>query len=542
MRRSNGFFVAAVTLALTVAVARPAYAQTTAENLAKYHALRARLLTEFTVVGEGPGDSQPADVRDEGEGFIKWADSTIRLGWYMGVLATEHYVYAHPALFPGAAPSAPEATLDELYAALLALERLDRVADAAFPPPCTQSEALNGFFLRDDVPAGYHQHFPPLTTTYSDFVDPVLTNKEMSQDQVYHVLMGLALVSRVVPTGVSVKGRDLASWAVVQARRIVELFAKDSWLIKNPACNRNVARGPAAVGYSGGTRLAIEFITSGDFVPTTTDLWTSLWNDAKDPGFVAYGDIDNRHMAMAIAAVGDGWGATTSDDLALLGQDPGWPLYTLLHRVLHGDAAYGWCRTGNATNADARAMLDELPIGADIASPQPAGPAVHGFTRSNRFMRGKATAYTGEQGSEGYRFNGMDYLLLHNLYAIATPATWEGGSGPGVPKVCTDPPDGGSGGAGGSAGSGGGPEASPANGDGACACRTAPGTAPVRPPLDGALVVIAFALGAARRRRSAAAGCTPPAAIAAIERGIRGELRASPPSRCCRPPCRRSPR
>jgi hypothetical protein len=440
--------------------ALPASAQTTAENLAKYHALRARLLTEFTVVGEGPGESQPADLRDDGEGFIKWADSTIRLGWYLGVLATEHAIATHPELYPGAAAVDPEATLDELRDALLALERLDRVADAAFPPPCTQMEALNGFFLRDDVPAGFHANFPPTTTTYSDFVDPVLTNKEMSQDQVYHLLIGLALVKRFVEPEVLVQGFELQSWAVEQAQRIMMHVASDGWTIMNPACDRAVERGEAASGFSGGSRLAIGFITDGAYVPETLDTFIEVWALANASDFPAYLDIDNRHMAMAIAAVGDGWGASTSEDLARLGEEPDWPFYALLHRALHDDAAVGWCRSGEAVNARAREMLDELPAGADIASPRPAGPAPHGFTRSNRFLRGAETAYSGEEGSDGYRFNGLDYLLLHNLYALATPSTWEGGGGPGIP-TCPPPTQTGE------------PGAPEAEADGGCSCRAA---------------------------------------------------------------------
>jgi hypothetical protein len=435
----------------------PASAQTTAENLAKYHALRARLLTEFSVPGDAPGESQVADVRDDGEGFIKWADSTIRLGWYIGVLATEHHLYENPELYPGALPFAPEATLDELHDALLALERLDRVADAAFPPPCTQGESLNGFFLRDDVPEGFHSHFPPATTTYSDFVDPVPTNKEMSQDQVYHLLIGLALVKVFVPPEVSVKGRALRPWAVEQAQRILSHVSADDWIVMNPACDRPVNRGESAGGYSAGTREAIGFITDGSYRPEVLDVWIDVWAQARDPAFIGYLDIDNRHMALAIAAVGDGWGATTAEDLATLGEEPAWPFYALLHRALHGDAAVGWCRTGASVNAGARGMLDELPDGADIASPWPAGPGVHGFTRSNRFMRGAETAYTGEEGSDGYRYNGLDYLLLHNLYAVATPATWEGGSGPGIP-ACPAPDAG---------------APADAGEDGGCSCRVA---------------------------------------------------------------------
>lgn len=316
----------------------------------------------------------------------------------------------------------------------------------------------------------------------------MLTNKEMSQDQVYHLLIGLALVKRFVPAGVSVKGRELGPWAVEQARRIVEHVAKDNWLIKNPACNRDVERGPAASGFSGGTRLAIGFITDGEYVPEASDVWIDIWSTENDPAFIAYLDIDNLHMAMAIAAVGDGWGANTADDLALLGQEPGWPLYPLLHRALHDEAAAGWCRTGAGINTQARAMLDELPLGADIASPRPAGPAVHGFTRSNRFLRGKDTAYTGEEGSDGYRYNGLDYLLLHNLYALATPATWEGGGGPGIPE-CTELPDAGS-----PDGGSTGPAAS--TDEGGCGCRTASGAAP-----RSSLWLLALVVGAARRRR-----------------------------------------
>jgi hypothetical protein len=488
--------------ALAVALAAPsAQAQTTADNLGKYHQLRARLLTEFTQVGSSAGQSQPADLRDDEEGFIKWADSTIRLGWYLGVLATEHHLYTHPAQFPGAAPAGPEATLDELHDALLALERLDEVADASFPPPCTSTPALNGFFIRDDVPEGFHANFPPLTTTYSDFVDPVLTNKEMSQDQVYHLLIGLALVKRYVADGVSVKGRELRPWAVLQARRIIEHVSKHNWVIKNPACNnRDVNRGPLASGTSHGTRRAIEFITDGAFVPDVQPVMESIWQGLRSPSYPVYIDIDNLHMTSAIAAVGNGWGESTAEDLALLGQAPDWPLYALLHRALHDEAAVGWCRTAEEVNTRARVMLDELPHGADIASPQPAPLAPHGFTRSNRFMRDKQTAYTGEPGSEGYRFNGLDYLLLHNLYALATPATWQGGSGPGVP-ACSEPqPDGGThdGGSGGSGQPDGSVQGGGGSEDDGCGCRTAPRRGSSSPLL---LVLLALVRPLTRRSR-----------------------------------------
>jgi hypothetical protein len=484
-------------------------ADTTQQNLAKYHALRARLVKDFVVVGSGPGMSEPADVRHEGQGFIKWADQTIRLGWYLGVLASELHLAAHPSEFPGA--KGAEDTVNELYSALLAMERLDAKAESAFPE-CGGVDALDGFFLRDDVPAGFHSHFPPLTTTFSDFVDPALTNKEESQDQVYHVLLGLALVKHLVPATVTKNGKVLRDWAVEQARRIVERMAGTDWTIRNPACgNRKVARGEDARLFSGGTSLAIGFITDGAYVPNANAVLGGLWSSV--PQGVGSTDIDNVHMASALAAVGNGWGAQTADDLYQLSIAPGWPLYPTLHRVLHTAEAAAWCTTtGTPTNASARKMLDELPAGADIASPRP-GTASHQFTRSHRFLRGTAEAYTGEVGSDGQRYPGLDYMLLHNLYAIATPSTWEGGALFGAGLCATASvadagtgtsggPDGGSLGSSSSSSSSsssGGNDAAPGGtSDGGCGCGIA------KPNVRGLAfgVVLAAALALRRRRRA----------------------------------------
>jgi MYXO-CTERM domain-containing protein len=480
-------------IALGMLLALPASAQSTADNLEKYWALRTRQQTELTVIGDGPGQGQPATERNVTAGFIRWADSTIRLGWYIGVLATEHHMLTHPEQFPGADQGdsgRAAATLDELYYALRAMERLDEVADAAFPPPCTQTSALNGFFLRDDVPADFHQNFPGLSETRSDFVDPVLTNKEMSQDQVYHVLLGLAATKHFIPAGTTVNGKDLRSYAVEQATRIIQHIEKDGWVIKNPACdNRTVNRGPLASGFSGGTQRVSEFITDGAYVPETSDALIKVWEGAKSPDFAVYLDVDNLHMAMAIAAAGNAFGATTASDLATLSEKEDWPLYALLHRALHGDVAVGFCQTAASLNASAKLMLDELPKGAVPASPEPA-VAVHGFTRVNRFMRGKDQAYTGEPGSAGIDFAGLDYMLLHNAYAIATPATWQGGSGPGIPE-CGEL-DGGLPDAGNPDGGGGGPGATDGDEDSGCGCRTAksPRSGPAWFALAGLLAAI----------------------------------------------------
>ena len=423
--RGMALWVLAVVLHASVA-----RADNTQQDLAKYKHLRQRLLTQFTSVGPGPGQSQPAPERNDAQGFMKWGDGTIALGFYMGVLATELYMFAHPAQFPGADlgdTTQRGRTEDELYHALLALERLDLNADAAFPPPCTTQPALNGFFIRDDVPADFNSHFPCITLIMSDFIDPVLTNKEMSQDQVYHVQTGLALVLTLVPPDLVVQGRALRAWAVEQAQRIAQHFSGGDWIIRNPACaDRSVNRGENALGYARGQALAAAFLTNGALMPVTSGLQSTVWETLRSTANPAYRDEDNLHMALAIMAVGNGYGPDTAQVMATLADTQDWPLYPLLHRVLHPQDAPGFCTTAATVNPRAREMLDELPMDADPACPGAAGPAPHGFTIHNRFIRGRSQAYVGPPGCEGMRYHGLDYMLLHNLYAIATTGTWNG--------------------------------------------------------------------------------------------------------------------
>lgn len=425
-------------LAIGVSVSTTASAQSTADNLAKYHRLRDRLRTELIVLGTGPGEGMPAHIRHDGDGYIRWADATIDLGWYMAVLATEHHMLSRPSTFVGLdAMQTLQGTEDELGFALAALERLDRVGNASFAPPCTTDEALDGFFIRDDVPMGFHDRFG-LSSTRSDSLDSVVTNKEMSQDQVWHLMMGLGLIAELVPAGASSMGRELRGWALEQLERILEHVAADDWIIVNPACmDRDVARGAVAFGYAYGASLAAEHLTDGRLVLSTDRVMRSVWDTLRDPGNAAYMNVDNLHMAMVVAAMGAGFGQQTPDVLATLAEAQGWWLYPLLHATVFGDEATRWCVVRDQVTAPARTLLDELPAAGEPSSPRP-GTAPHSFTSSNRFIRGTAQAYVGPEGSAGERYHGLDFMLLHNVYAIAAPHTWEGGDAP-APGVCMPP-------------------------------------------------------------------------------------------------------
>jgi MYXO-CTERM domain-containing protein len=229
-----------------------------------------------------------------------------------------------------------------------------------------------------------------------------------------------------------------------------------------------------------------------------------IWSTLSSPTNPAYGDEDNLHMALAIMAVGDGFGSDTAQVMATLADTQDWPVYPLLERVLH-PGNDGFCTTAPQVNGRARVMLDELPASADPACPGPGGPAPHGFTTHNRFIRGKSQAYVGPDGCDNIHYHGLDYMLLHNLYAIATPGTWEGSPDadpcavlPGSPDAApADRPDGGG-------PQPGEPDADPGPGadndmPGGCGCATSRG-GPSAPIGTGIVIVIALAWSVRRRR------------------------------------------
>ena len=128
-------------------------------------------------------------------------------GWYIGVLATE---YAR--LRKQEQPTST--TLSELYYALQAVNRLDLAGEQLIQAWDTEAE-LNGYLVREDVPVAFfenpsvqgsaHPHFgwPEVKKVRAIAQHPAEAerrlNNEMSQDQVYHLLIGLALTRRFLP-------------------------------------------------------------------------------------------------------------------------------------------------------------------------------------------------------------------------------------------------------------------------------------------------------------------------------------------------------
>ncbi|MBA3284560.1 MAG: hypothetical protein H0U27_05810, partial [Nitrosopumilus sp.] len=188
-------------------------AQITEKDHEKYWHYRNRLRTYYMHVGEGPGASIPAGIRnfinwETGEpSIIHWGDATLYLGWYMGVLATEYHLLNKNN-------QETKEILEELNYALLAVERLDSIAELRWDLP----SSVNGFLIRDDIPENFLELHPHLNhnlndkifyneksgqalkvrQVVSDFI--INPHNAFSQDQLVHLLMGLVLAAKFSPS------------------------------------------------------------------------------------------------------------------------------------------------------------------------------------------------------------------------------------------------------------------------------------------------------------------------------------------------------
>lgn len=405
-------------LLFSLSVQLPAQSQ----YLETYSSYRQRLTENFLAPGEGQGKSLPAAYRNPLFSVIKWADATIDLGWYIAVLAVENHLLSHPEIYPDYTAASPNlaSNTEALYQALKALERLDEQAETAFLL-CPGLPDRNGFFIRDDVPAGFHTHFPGMSAVLSDMISINIYDKEMSQDQMYHVLMGLSLVSALVDPAAEIAGTNLGDFAREQAALIVDHVAGFSnWTIKNPVCNEVVYRGPDAWSLSFGTNKSLKFITN-NAVDYSNDLVVIL-NEGVWPGLgTATNPIhinsDNTHMIMVLGAMGKVWNDATLSKLMNLAGLQDFYLYPLLHAALYGkESVPSWPQHAETLRDVVEDMLAEAPA-AGPASPQPL-PGTHGWGSSNRFIRKRADHVNGGNGTAGNQFNGLDFLLLHNLYYL----------------------------------------------------------------------------------------------------------------------------
>ncbi|MBA3898638.1 MAG: T9SS type A sorting domain-containing protein [Bacteroidetes bacterium] len=412
-------------------------------NLEKYWYYRHRLISGFTKVGSQQGESMVAPIRNWHTDYhilhsdhLHFGDQTIYMGWYLGVLATEYALLKSQNLNL-------ERTKLELYYALKALIRIDEISNIPRPYynyPVTQ---LDGFFLRDDVANGFVQANLAHFNKFADFHNyiPVYNegsdyesegnnyrNKEMSQDQVYHILLGLALIKTFVDdAGLTINlenGERLIFNFNLEARNYTHLLISkikaDKWVIKNPGGNPVNRGSSVAPLFPFPLAEAGNFITGHKYYDAYTIASARLWKTLEGPaGFSYYllaqaldnkaGGRDNLHLALTLASISNSYSGINITGLSSL---QNWDsFYPLLRYVLHEGI-----NTSKASKI--KEHLDSSPCLGPWSHNGASAP--DGWGSPHRFIKDKNEQEKGQFHFQGV-FTGLDFMLLHNLYYIVNP-------------------------------------------------------------------------------------------------------------------------
>jgi len=262
------------------------WAQGQSVNLQKYWTYRQRLRDKFIVISQNVeeyGVNIPASSIDHDNGIVSWSDGNNIMSHYLSMLATELWLLKNN-------DQDYSQTLKELYYAMLAMERLDLYSESSWrlrangTATVDSKQDFNGLHLRDDVTSAffesYKSHFG-----VANFNSVYASNdmEEISQDNIFHNMEGLALVANLVgvesvaAVPVNFRGNltpylvdkgiksgsnvNFSMWAKDFVRRYLEFMQRgsktwsvdilggtlasitDHWILKNTVTGENVREG-----------------------------------------------------------------------------------------------------------------------------------------------------------------------------------------------------------------------------------------------------------------------------------------------------------
>ena len=423
------------------------FSQSYYDNLKKYWYYRQRFKKYFIKIGTNPGESLPMSLRGYNDSHsshqqFDWGQTTIMLGEYIGVLATEYYLLINHGYYEHA-----ERTREELKYALEAAKRKDEATEN-WPlfQHCIDEQGFDGFFLRDDVPADFdtsglndgltctdfdeiivnHLEGTPniCNVVHSDYTENVdnaysLNNLE-SQDEAIGLFLGLALVARCLPH--SSYEYELAKTI---ADKIFKFLRKNNFIINTP-CYLYPPGGDSQ-WYEFGWLTAASWITGNIYFIFDLGQAYYRWLSLSYLYYPVYTNPDNNRMEATLGVIGDswirriGWSYVNMTRLVtrLKTQHDNWhPYYLFLWKFLHNKSA----EMPNIVE-DAEEQLNSAPA---------CGPYYYVVNGQKYFVEGWASSgkyYCSKEkqnGTNEYQnawqgaFNGTDYMLMFNLYTLVT--------------------------------------------------------------------------------------------------------------------------
>ena len=422
------------------------FAQTRNNNLEnKYNNYSISLKQNYVLgIGNNPGYSLPAAERQNKKSTIKWADATIFLGHYIGVLATEFYILSEKQ-------QATDKTIEELYYALSTLYRLDYKAETYYyqEDSSAGTALLNGFFVRDDISNISKQEYTKLNSQSqllevknfeSDFTDfengkTYSLNNEMSKDQVIFLLMGLKLVEKYIPENIAYKKGDsimsinyspnitsIKSAANHISKLILEYISSNKnilgWYIINPTTQTKVKRGFNAFHFQAKaySKIYKGYTDGSNIYGRCNRLFAGIENGILRISLNPIIKNGQGHMSLTLAAISNQFGRKTQDKLFKYGfkqykNGGNYEWEPLLNAVLFS------IKTDSLDNKEEwyKNFLDQAPtIGPYNRKTEDLTYQNWSVSRRTTQPESRGSNYKGHEAD----FNGLDYMLIYNLYRI----------------------------------------------------------------------------------------------------------------------------
>lgn len=367
---------------------------------------------------------------------IRWNDGTIDLAFYISVLAMEYKL-----LKDGGWDTS--STLEELYFAMKAFERLDSWSAKWYYSNPNNTCISNGYFIRDDVDSNAKIRFDEnevfvkykTNNTYSYHSDYIPRNSvgggsTITPDQVHQLMAAFKLVEKCV-VDPSIKYNDYSfvksaisngiGTANYLAQRNIDWRIKDEFGNSTPQFHN--AYREFGVGFI--TAKAAGFIdpnnSSKHYLRHISEFTTFFWkiklrgfNTLVKRNYINH-DFAIAHVACGLA-VGDAYHVfnnnKTDEFLGLLADKPDLDLgyYHLL---------YNYLRDKNNGRADLYQDLQKAPGYGTQYRPRitdnPYHTGAEEWRANNRWVR----PWKRSDNSEDYhKTNGLDYMALYNLYNL----------------------------------------------------------------------------------------------------------------------------
>ncbi|MBN1184032.1 MAG: hypothetical protein JXB49_17190 [Bacteroidales bacterium] len=400
--------------------------QTDEINHEKYNHYRERLFREFiaydsTTQPNYMGTFIAASKRIETPTYkgLWWGEGTINTSCLIQVLVTEYLMNIQNG-------KDNTQTLHDLYFAMKTYERLDLYAETYYLDKGPGTASLNGFFIRDDVPGDILERYPYLISiedqnkwsVYSDYYFACCSwkdkyHKEMSQDQVWHLLLGFALVAKFLDTLYIEENYHFQDQAKEYSRLMITRLQGEKnfkWQLRNPVDKHKIPqnRGGKVRIMAYGFAEAGHTITGENFHKYNSD--NGLWRTAFYQGWFVKKNFDDDFCFRILSTIAD---LPDEDDFNRLityyykKKIYKYPQFPLLFILLHSENSDEYYQKTGSLLPDVEALLNEAPM---------EGPSSKEETWSATNML--IWPESANNGKPGEMYNGLDYMLLHNLYYL----------------------------------------------------------------------------------------------------------------------------